>query len=286
MKWLESEIEQRGLSLREVARRMGYPSATRIREYLNQRVVAGPTVLSNLAIAVGVSPIEALLLAGRRESVFDYLHALYQLGWGWMRKDHLHLDSQSGADFMGHYIDRAGGKPIQTDVDLRVVPDDLRQRYHQADVYNYAGLYNHISLPKPMACAILLAVGLFPRRGERVHEQALDFIRGLGFVAVQMLPAAERVSLPKELTRMRRPLDSARKILPLRFYGKMRFAVVGEYVHAWADFICKDYADYARIAIYEHGSFVGEPGESENLWEWQRTAFPVAGDFATDQLTV
>lgn len=282
MRWLEAEIQQRGLSLREVARRMGHQNATRVREYLNQRIVPGPAVLSNLAIAVGVSPIEALWLAGRREAVFDYLHALYQLGWGWMRKDRLHLDQENGADFMGYYIARANGKPIRTKTDLRVVPRDLRSRYHQADIYNYAGLYTHVSLPKPMACAILLAVGLFPRRGERVHEQARAFIKELGFIAVSMLPAAERMTVPKELLNQRRPLDEAKKILPLRFYGKMRLAIVGEYAHAWADFICKAYADYARIVLYEGGSFIGEVSGDENLWEWQRTTFPTASDFAAN----
>lgn len=283
MKWLEAEIEERGLSLREVARRMGYPNATRIRQYLNQRIVPGSTVLGNLAMAVGVSPIEALWQAERRESVFDYLHSLYQLGWGWMRKDGLHLDQSSGADFVGYYIAHAKGK-IPTDIDLRVVPHALRHRYHQADVYNMAGLFNQTSLPKPMACAILLAVGLFPRRGEKLHKQARTFIQELGFVAARMLPAAERTIVPKELAGVRRPLDSAAKILPFRYYpAKMRLSVVGEYAHAWADFACAGYANYARIALYEHGAFFGEPEESENLWEWQRTAFPTVSDFETTQ---
>jgi transcriptional regulator with XRE-family HTH domain len=282
MKWLAAEIKERRLSLREVARRMGYPNATRIREYLDQRIVPGPAVLGNLAMAIGVSPIEALWLAGRREAIFDYLHALYQLGWAWMRTDRLHLDQTGGAVFIGHHTASARGDQIHREVDLSAVPDELRHRYHQADVYNYGGLFRHVALPKPMACAILLAIGLFPRRGERVHQQGRTFIQELGFIAVRMLPAAERVTVPHEVAGMRRPLKSAEEILPFRFYPRaMRLAVVGEYVHAWADFVCKNYADYARIALYECGAFVGEPQEFENIWEWQRTAFPMASDFDT-----
>ncbi len=282
MKWLESEVKERRLSLREVARRMDYPNATRIREYLNQRIVPGPAVLGNLAMAIGVSPIEALWLAGRREAIFDYLHALYQLGWAWMRTDRLHLDQTTGADFIGHYITRARDDQIPMDVDLNVVPDELLQRYHQADVYSDSGFFQHVALPKPMACAILLAIGLFPRRGERVHQQGRTFIQELGFIAVRRLPAAERVTVPREIAGMRRPLKSAQEILSFRFYpGPMRLAVVGEYVHAWAEFVCKNYADYARTALYECRSFVGEPRESENIWESRRTAFPIASDFDT-----
>ncbi len=283
MKWLESEIQERGLPLREVSRRMGgTANATRIRQYLNQQIVCGPAVLTNLAMAVGVSPIEALWLAGRHEAVFDILLALYGLGYRWMTADKTHLDTQSGANFMGYYIEQARGRKVRTREDSCVVPEPLRRRYHQADIYNYAGLYNHVTLPKPMACAILLAVGLFPRRGERAHEQTRTFIRELGSIAARMLPAAERVTLPRHLNSMHKPFESAKTLLPLRYYGKMRLAVVGEYVQTWADEVCKGYADYARIALYECGSFIGELGESENLWEWQRTAFPRANEFSTD----
>lgn len=279
MKWLEAEIKAQNLSLREIARRMGYSNATRIREYLDQRIVPGPTVLANLATATGASPIEALWLANHREAVFGYLHSLYQLGWAWMRKDRLHLDPVHGADFIGYYTARAGGGNIPTVEDLRIVPEELRERYHQADIYNYGGFFRPIALPKPMACALMLAIGLFPRRGEYVHEQTRSFIQELGLVAVRMLPAAERISVPSELSGIQRPLKSALKILPLRFYGDMRMAIVGEYVHAWADSICKNYADYARIALYKNGSFVSESEESQNLWTWQRTSFPSAREF-------
>ncbi len=197
-----------------------------------------------------------------------------------MRKDQLHLDQKHGADFMGYYIARAKGEPLHTADDLRIVPSDLRARYHQADIYNAVGVYRHTSLPKPMACAILLAVGLFPRRGESVRKETRHFIQDLGLTAVRMLPAAERATVPKELKRMRQPLDAAQKVLSLRFYGKARLAVVGEYVHAWADSISKDYADYARLALYENGSFIGEIVDSENIWEWQHTPFPAASEFA------
>lgn len=60
MQWLEREREERGLSLREIARRMGYLNASRVGDYLRMRVLPGPEIVRRLAIAIGVSPIEAL----------------------------------------------------------------------------------------------------------------------------------------------------------------------------------------------------------------------------------
>jgi len=98
-------------------------------------------------------------------------------------------------------------------------------------------------------------------------------------MASAILPIAERAQAPPELTKLlRRPLRDAEKILPWRFYGSMRLAVVAEYVHKWCDFASPAYASYARLVLYERGAFVGEPGESEDIWEWQRADLPTIDD--------
>ena len=67
----------------------------------------------------------------------------------------------------------------------------------------------------------------------------------------------------------------------------MRLAIVGEYMHQWCDFVCKNYADYARLALYEQGAFLGEPVKTnmydEDIWEWQHADMPSADDFRIDQ---
>lgn len=283
MRWLETEMKDRDLSLREVGRRMGHANATRIREYLSQRIVPGPAVLGNLAAAIGVSPIEALWSAGRQDFVFEYLQALYELGWWWMRTDGAHLDQSAGALFFGHHntSPKRGREPVL--IDPSEVPVPLRERYHAVDVHNQAGLYRSASLPKPMACAILLAVGLFPRRGDLVRSTTQLFLKGLGRVAFDYIAATERRRVPGEVKHLQRPLIAASDVLKQRFYGRLRLAIVGEYAHGWADIVCNGYADYARLALYEQGAFLGVATEYEDLWSWQTTSFPTADELGPRQ---
>jgi hypothetical protein len=277
MRWLETEMKERDLSLREVGRRMGHANATRIREYLSQRIVPGPAVLGSLAAAIGVSPIEALWSAGRQDFVFEYLQALYELGWWWMRTDGAHLDQSAGALFFHHNpTQKRGREPVL--IDPSDVPAPLRQRYHAVAVHNEAGIYRSASLPKPMACALLLAVGLFPRRGDRVRNTTQRFLQGLGRVAFAYIAATERRRVPAELKHLQRPLIAASDVLKQRFYGKLRLAIVGEYAHGWADIVCNGYADYARLALYDQGAFLGDATEYEDLWGWQTTSFPDADE--------
>jgi len=280
MRWLEEEMRQRDLSLRKVGRRMGHANATRIREYLNQKIVPGPAVLGNLAAAIGVSPIEALWNAGRQDFVFRYLHALFELGWWWMHKDGVGLDT-AGAFFLRHgdppTRPTQRGRPLI--IDVSEVPTILRDRYHAVVVYNEAGVFRNVALPKPMACGILLAVGLFPRRGDRVRPETQAFLQDLGLAAFAYISATERTRVPRGLKSMERPLAAAGDVFNLRYYERdQRFAIVGEYVHGWANVVCHAYADYARVALYQQGAFVGDASENEDLWAWQTTRFPNAND--------
>ncbi len=279
MHWLDQERRKKGLSLRDVAHALGpgYRNATRVKEYLEQRIVAGPDVLQRLAIAVGVSPIDALWNAGHHGEVLDYLLQLYRLGWSWAHDDRVAVDQDTGADFMLEY-EKIGFPP---DHDLRIPPPSMAHRYHLAIVRNYSGdVFRPVSLPKPMAVAIMLAVALFPRRGDEVCEKTQSFYEQLSVVATEMIPAARVARIPADVTAaMKRPIKDAESIWKYRFYGKMRLAVMAEYIHTWCDFICRDYADYARLALYEHGAFIGKPHENEDIWQWQSTDMPSADDF-------
>lgn len=273
MRWLDDERQQRGLSDRQVGKLIGYHNGTRVRQYLNQRIVAGPEMVGRLAVAVEVSPIEALWRAEHYSAVFDYLDKFYRLGWSWMRADKVSFDETRGSDFVPHHIGRSNSLP--DNVDLEAVPDELVPRYHQVAIYNESGIYKIVSMVKPIAWAILLGVGLFPRRGDKVRPETAPLIEQLSIKASKVLPAAERAVVPPELSRaLRRPFKESEKILPRRYYGRMRLAVVAEYVHHWCDVANAAYADYARLVLYEQGAFVRAPTGDEDIWEWQRADFP------------
>jgi transcriptional regulator with XRE-family HTH domain len=264
MRWLDEERTTRGLSLRQIGESLGYLNATRVGQYFHQKIVPGAEIVRRLAIAIGVSPIDALWRAEHYSAVFDYLDDLYRLGWSWMRADCVHLDRSAGAMFTLQYRGAENAAITQ-------VPPSLAHRYHRTTIYNMGGGFRVVSLPKPMACAILLGIGLFPRRGDRVRPEARPFIQELSVIASEMLIRAERVKAPSD----RRPLKAAEDILRWRLYpGPMRLAVVAEYVHAWCDFACAAYADFARLVLYDRGGFVREPSQNENIWEYQKADIP------------
>jgi hypothetical protein len=262
---------------------MGHANATRIGEYLSQRIVAGPIVLGNLAVAIGVSPIEALWSAGRHEFVLDYLQTLYELGWWWMKKDRAHLDPSAGALFFSPDAVPTKRSPEPILIDPSEVPFALKGRYHRVDVFNEAGIFRSIALPKPMACAIFLAIGLFPRRGDHAREATAAFLQQLGGVAFAYISETERRRVPADLKNLERPLKAANAIAMQRFYGDMRLAVIGEYAHAWANFVCSGYADYARVALYDRGGVLGDPGDYGDIWAWQTTELPQIGEFTASE---
>jgi transcriptional regulator with XRE-family HTH domain len=284
MRWLDEERERQGISLREVARKLGYRSATRIGQYFHQRIVAGPDMVARLAVAVNVSPIDALWNSRHYATVLEYLNKLCRLGSAWAYKDRVAIDSL-GASFTLQYSE-IGFPPGG---DLRIPPPSLAHRYHLATVRNYhGGIFHIVSLPKPMACAILLAVALFPRRGDKIRPETTALYEKLSFTVAKMIPAAEVAHLPPNVgVGFYKPIKDAQAVFQYRFYGAMRLAIVGEYMHQWCDFVCKNYADYARLALYEQGAFLGEPVKNnmfdEDIWEWQQTAMPSVDDFKIDE---
>jgi transcriptional regulator with XRE-family HTH domain len=283
MQWLEHERELRGLSLREVARTMGYVNASRVGDYLRMRIVPGPEIVRRLAIAIGVAPIEALWLGGHNGAVFEYFLNLYRLGWAWQREDRVHLDPHHGASFfLEHWA------PDAPD-DLSGVPPKYAHRYHEAAIYNLAGRFRTVALPKPSALAFLLAIGLFVRRGDFLRPGTRELVRELSLIASELLPRAERADVPRQVD-YKEPFKRAERILPLRFPDRgTHLALVSEYVQSWCDVVCIGYANYARVALYDQGGFVGQPEHNEywieNLWEWQVVDPVIADEFRLKPLT-
>jgi hypothetical protein len=52
------------------------------------------------------------------------------------------------------------------------------------------------------------------------------------------------------------------------------------------ELVCRNYTDYARLALYRQGAFLGEPKEdemtSEDIWKRQSTSLPSADDLRVD----
>ncbi len=280
MQWFDEQRNAQSLSKIGLAKKLGYSSASRITQYFSQRIVAGPQIIREFALALGVSPIEALWRAEHYGEVLNYLSLLYELGWLQMKADKVGFNSSFGSDFVSPYIEEFEGQ-LPPDLLLDRVPQNLTSRYHHTVIYNEAGEYVRISLAKPIACAILLAVGFFPRRGERLRESAPDFVGKLSILASDLLPGARRASgrFPAELrSSLAKPLKDAQEHLHERFYGSMRLALLAEFVHSWCDLTNKAYAEYARLALYERGAFIRDPTENEDIWAWQWTEMPSIND--------
>ncbi len=253
---------------------MGYLNASRVGDYFKLRIVPGPEIVRRLAVAIGVSAIEALWLGGHQAAVFDYFLTLHRLGWTWMHEDMVHLGSRGAEFFFQHW------EPNVPD-DLSGVPPKYAHRYNEASIYNQVGRFRAVALPKPSAIAILLAIGLFVRRGDRLRPGTREIVRELSLIATEMFSLAERANAPKSID-YKSPFKQAEKVIPVGFTDRhTRLALVSEYVQDWCNVVCRGYADYARVALYEQGGFVGEPERSrygsEDLWEWQ-VADPVIVD--------
>ncbi|HEV3092003.1 MAG TPA: helix-turn-helix transcriptional regulator [Candidatus Cybelea sp.] len=266
---IAAEMESRHLSQREVARRIGQASATRVGAYLKHQIIPGPDVLRRLCLAVGISPIDAFWQAKYFDAVFDDFESFYRLGWSWMREDRVHLDPWRGAAFDAQHwgLERE---------DHSGVPPLYAHRYHQAPIYNRVGTrLRVVALPKPMAYAFLLAIGLFVRRGDQLRPYAKELVILLSVIANRVLPQAQLARAPSGAT-IRKPFKEAARILPRGYNSRFtRLALVAEHVQSWCDMICMGYADYARLALYKQGGFVGKPERTnmydEDIWKWQHT---------------
>ena len=281
--WLRAEIDRRGISLRSVARQLGYPNASRITEYLQYRRVPTAEMVRRLADAIGLSPIEALWRAGYDATLLLDLVELYTLGWSWCREDRVHLDPRSGAVFLGY---------ASVGEDLSTIPEPLTSRYHSGAIFNTQTNSREIRevvvLPRPMAAAIFIAVGLFPRRGDKAKPSTMEFIHALASLTSPMIKKARASPKRGELLTLPPTLQQAQLAAEIPGLDmSSRGALIAEHVNDWANSVSSEYAHYARLALYELGGemyhFIPE---SINRWEYMTADFPNTSDFKMANSTV
>jgi transcriptional regulator with XRE-family HTH domain len=244
--WYREELEkQPGLSLRQIAKRIGYEhNASRLSEYLKGKRVPGAAMVRQMAEAIGASPVAALWLAGYHETFFEELQSLYRLGWMWCREDGADL-REDGATW-----------PITVgpNGDYVYIPAAIAHRYHRAVIYQTSEgshpIAGTVVLPWPLLLAVFMAIGAFPRRGDMVKPGHVERIARLAALAGPYVRAAKKLRMPENF----KPLDvlrSAKSISQLRYLQLSGAAIVAEYANLWADLVCRKYAAYARLALFE-----------------------------------
>jgi hypothetical protein len=297
--WLEAEREDRGVTKRAIARHFGHKNATRIGQYLRGEIVAGPEVVRGLAEAIGVSPVEALWRAGYQGAFFHELVELQKLAWVWCREDGVHLDSSDGVFFFNSPVvtpqsDGSNDAPVSLNVtpqreDAFHAPDSLRHRYHTGTIYNYnengRRIFREVTVPRPLAAAIIIAVGYFPRRGDLLTPTAIDFASEVASAAGPMIFESQRARYRGQRVVVPQVLKRAELISPERWLTPAtRAALMAEYVHCWANMTSHRYAEYARLAMYEKGGSMpfehtSKP-EFNDIWMYQTADLPDVTEIA------
>jgi hypothetical protein len=134
-----------------------------------------------------------------------------------------------------------------------------------------------------MACAIVVAIGLFPRRGDVLNAGAQQFAHDLSLNASEMLRRAEIARVPMQVGAQRREFERAAEILPLRSYsGDVRLAISAEHVQSWANSICEPYANFARLSLYSAGGQISGARDEANLWKYQCAELRMLEDLRVD----
>ena len=280
-RWLNEQIEAQGKSRSSIARHFGFESPSRISHYLNCRIVAGPAVVRKFASALDISPIEALRQAGYYSAIFDEFAKLYERGWLWCQRDNV-----SFLDGEAHFFSQTA----DSTVDSSSIPKSLRASYHQGLVYGtYLGpreIQRKVAVPLPIADGILLAVGLFPRRGDGLKTGAHDFITQLTRSTGPILNEEWYNSNRNRPTAVFRALTEAAALFKdRRRPGEVRAALSSEYVQRWAEEVSRPYTLYARLALYDFGGRIqySEDGIvkalTDNPWEYQSADIPRIEDF-------
>jgi hypothetical protein len=272
------------MSLNKLGQELGYENGSRISEYLTGKRVAGPRIVRKLAVAIGASPIEALWLSEHGEAILDEVFALTRLGWSWCREDNAWLVS-SGAFFSAEAIrDKKDTTQATRDgEDPTEVPSHIAHRYHRATLYNTQTddptIRQKITLPRPLAVAIFLATGLFPRRGDEWKPETRGFLDGLLSVSGPMLKLSDELSPETLSAELPVPLQSAQTTFDQPGLSRIgRAAAVAEYTHGWVDGICESYARYARLAMFERGGVMADV--EDDPWEYLRADVPEAAELA------
>lgn len=282
MNWLKAQIEFRGITPRQIGLFLGYRNGSRISEYLTLKRVPGPEVIRKIGPAIGVSPIEALSRAGYYDVIIDGLRQLYQRGWFWCQRDNVGFDTDRGALFYPTFQKHTK--------DLRFRPPELKATYHEGIVFgkylNGDKIQYVASVPMPIAIAVFIAIGLFPRRGDVLREGADKFAHGLSSLAEPILEE-NWVNPNTNRPHFRwRDLDNAIELFKDRHgNGALTGALCAEYVQSWADTVCRGYANYARLALYKHGGHLPYGGDGvgngDDPWSYQYVNVPQIGEFSS-----
>src|ERR1700688_2283186 len=121
-----------------------------------------------------------------------------------------------------------------------------------------------IVLPQPVALAIMLAVLIFPRRGDLYKDEAPEYPLNLYASADALLEEAEqRRADTVTVGRQRHLHPLLKRALEALGDGMLSFdarrVVAAEHAIAWAQALCTPFTDYAQLAAFE---LLGEVGSS------------------------
>jgi hypothetical protein len=272
-RWLSSQVEASGVSRKSIARHFGYKSVSRITEYLSYKRVPGPDVVRRFADAIGLSPIAVLREAGYYTAILEDLRRLYERGWIWCQRDRVSLDHDGGCHF---YFPTPGNESDPT-----VIPPHLVGYYHDGIIFRSVDgewQYRH-AVPLPIAIAVLLVVGYFPRRGDRLREGVEPLLAHLAMESSKILQERWVNSNPNRPPKHFAMLQDAATLFDSgRCQRPARTAVCSEYLHGWIDQISSGYARFARLALYSSGGILEDtdlPGYfSDDPWKYQFAQTP------------
>jgi hypothetical protein len=258
--WYKDELKARRRSLRFVARAIGYThNASRLSEYLSGKRVPGPEKVREMAEAIDASPLLALWIAGYRDAVLGELSALYKLGWLWCREDGMVLDS---------------GVALTPFLDQHLV-----NRYHTATIYQTAEgphpIASKVMAPWPWAIAILISIGMFPRRGDIPVTDLFERLSTLATLAGPLVRAARKLKMPDNFAEPD-GLRTAAALIPKAYLGLSGSAIVGEYVSRWAEQVDRPYVAYARLVLFTQIGCIGFDEKHGLHWleDHKRAEFP------------
>lgn len=274
IRWLDDARTQQNRSLNWLGQEVGHENGSRVSEYFRGKRVPGPAMIRRLAASLGLSPTQALWRGEHWAALLDDLSALYRLGWTWCHEDRVSL-GRDGSLFLAR-IDRP---------DPGCIPHELQRRYHLGVVYNTRTVEREVrhcvNLPRPLAAAFMLGIGLFPRRGDRPKGKTAPFLDGLLAAIGPMVAIADKLPKRGPWGTMPATLDRAKSLFSeVGLHNDSRTAVFAEYVHTWADAISLRFAEYTRLALYTRGGHYG--GWQTNPWLYQAADIPSIEDFLTD----
>ena len=295
--WLQSRVEESGVSKRGILAAMGYVGGTnRLNSYYRGDRLLKPKALRAICEAAKISYVEAVDRFGYYREIIKLLDDLTWLGERWLEEDDAWgqialrlgepltpLASVRDTGVMHwHGNPITWGKPTpwpdRPGCDPRDDPS-FNKRYCIATwrdamprvargtpkIVREAVKHTRTTVtvaPKPIGVAIQLAVLAFPRRGDVYKENAREYREELGREAHAL------VNLAKSQRSEMRTAGRPKKLPPFlqrasdalddsRLPFDLKRPMAAEYVVAWADAICQPFTHYARLAAFEYWGEAG-----------------------------